>query len=401
MSSDSGAIPPGLRLRTLLEASSANVVGALPAWLLGALAVLVREDLDATRSDLGFASAGFFLTSAVGSLGGGRLSQRVGPHLATMIGVLLSALALGGMAVLADTWLVLVGFLLVGGIANGLSQPATNLAVSELIALEHQGVAYGIKQASIPMGTLFAGLAVPIVAANYGWRISYVVAALLALVTLWAVRLRKDSWSSSAGAREPKVRLLEGRLVLVTLGAMAAGATATAMVTFMVESITAAGVSPSGAGWILVAGSIAGVVARVMWGVVADARHTEELRTVAFLLACGAAAMALLAISSNPFMILVATLVAFGAGWGWSGLFNLAIVRDYPLAAGAATGATQAGIFVGAVAGPAGFGIVVDRYGFQVAWMAAAVIMAGGAVLVLFGSALDHVSGDVGGPDSN
>jgi hypothetical protein len=81
---------------------------------------------------------------------------------------------------------------------------------------------------------------------------------------------------------------------------------------------------------------------------------------------------------------LVGTLFVFGAGWGWPGLFNLSVVRNNPNAPGAATGITQTGTYVGAVAGPLAFGAIAEGASFSIAWLVVAgcYVVAAGAMLL-------------------
>ena len=93
----------------------------------------------------------------------------------------------------------------------------------------------------------------------------------------------------------------------------------------------------------------------------------------AALLATGAVA---------PFV--AGALVAFGLGWGWPGLFNLAVVGAEPHAPGAATGVTQTGIYVGAAGGPGGFGLVQSGRRYAVAWAIMGVLLLLAAALTVF-----------------
>ena len=81
----------------------------------------------------------------------------------------------------------------------------------------------------------------------------------------------------------------------------------------------------------------------------------------------------------------VASAVAFGSGWAWPGLFNLAIVRLNPAAPAAATGITQTGVYVGALSGPIAFGVIVDQVGYGWAWTVAAICSVGAAAGVRHG----------------
>jgi predicted MFS family arabinose efflux permease len=65
-------------------------------------------------------------------------------------------------------------------------------------------------------------------------------------------------------------------------------------------------------------------------------------------------------------------LVAFALGWGWPGLFNLAVVDSHRETPGAASGVSQTGIYVGAAGGPAAFGALYTEVGYSAAWLAVA-----------------------------
>ena len=95
---------------------------------------------------------------------------------------------------------------------------------------------------------------------------------------------------------------------------------------------------------------------------------------VVALLTVGSLGFGLLATGAvAPFV--AGALLAFALGWGWPGLFNLAVVELNRHAPGAATGVTQTGIYVGAAAGPAGFGLVQSEAGYAVAWAIAGVLV--------------------------
>ena len=70
--------------------------------------------------------------------------------------------------------------------------------------------------------------------------------------------------------------------------------------------------------------------------------------------------------------------LAFGAGWAWPGLFNLAVVLANPASPGAATGITQTGTYMGAVLGPLLFGFLAEHLSFGWSWVVAAAYRLGG-----------------------
>ena len=105
------------------------------------------------------------------------------------------------------------------------------------------------------------------------------------------------------------------------------------------------------------------------------------------LLVSGSLGFALLA-TGEAVLFVVGVFAAFALGWGWPGLFNLAVVDLNREAPGAATGVTQTGIYVGAAAGPAAYGLVSEEYGYSTAWVVSGrAVPAGCAGVLLRGTA--------------
>lgn len=194
-----------------------NTTAALPAFLLGALAVLVRDDLRFGEGGLGLAVAIFFACSALVAIPGGRLTERIGARAAIALAAVCSAMSLAGVALLAGAWTDLAVFLAIGGVGDGLSQPATNLSLARAVPARRQGLAFGVKQASIPLATLTAGLAVPVIGVTLGWRVAYGLAAFATVpvvALLAARRLRPHERVPRTPRRSPSPqRGVEGSVV--------------------------------------------------------------------------------------------------------------------------------------------------------------------------------------------
>jgi MFS family permease len=84
-------------------------------------------------------------------------------------------------------------------------------------------------------------------------------------------------------------------------------------------------------------------------------------------------------------LIVPGVLLAFGAGWGWPGLFNFAVVKTNPGAPAAATGITQTGASGGAAFGPLVFGLLVEAASYHVAWLVSGAIALVALVTILIG----------------
>jgi MFS family permease len=377
---------PGVRLarpgaRALASAALLTTVGVLPVFLLGGLAVLVRTDIGFTESQLGMSVAAYFAAGALGSIPAGRLAERFGARRALHWGAGLSTTSLLGCAVISS-WGQLTALLVVGGLSNALIQVAANLLLSGAISSERQGVAFVVKQAAIPAATLLGGLAVPVLGITLGWRWAFVAAAAAALA---AGATARGVGSSPVPSKDRgAITTPWSPLIVLAVGVGLGAAAANSLGAFLVEYVVSTGWSPAAGGAVLAAGSVAGICARVGMGWLADKGAAGTLWVVAAQLAVGALAFAVLPLVDAGAVVLV-VLLAFAAGWGWPGLFNFLIVRHNPAAPAAATGVTQAGVYTGGVLGPLAFGFVVERSGYDLAWMGAAGSLLLAAVLVVMG----------------
>ncbi len=376
-------IEPSLERRIQLAALTTALVGTLPVFLTGALAVQIGQDIRLGPARLGIASGTFFAAAACGSALMGRLAERVGPGRAMRTAASSNAVLLAAIAI-APSYSVLLVLLLAAGFANALAQVGANLLVARGINPLRQGWSLAIKQAGVPAGTLLGGLAVPVLGVTVGWRWAYVAGSAGAALAARAVPtgVVPAAGRRTSNAREGDVPL--GPLVILAVAVGFAAAANGTLATFLVSAGVEAGLGESAAGLVLTFGATMGITMRLLAGRRADRRGGRHLPVVTLLLGGGAVGYLLLAPGTVP-THLVGAAIAFGSGWAWPGLFNLAIVRLNPGAPAAATGITQTGVYVGALSGPVLFGLVVDAWGYGPAWTMAAVSSALAALGVLYG----------------
>ena len=370
--------------RPVAFAVAVATAGVLPAFLTGGLAVQVRGELDFGAGALGVAVAMFFVTSSLASAVMGRLVERLGAHRGMRLAAAGSAASLLGVALLAWSWVGLVGCLVLGGLANAVSHPATNLSLAREVQAGRQGVSFGIKQAAIPAATLLAGLAVPGIAVTLGWRWAFAGGAALALAVASLVPARAPG--ETVGRRE-ETRQKNARawpLVLLAVGIGLGSTATTPLGAFIVESSVASGLRVETAGLLLALGSAVNIAVRVAFGHLADGMSGGRLLLVAAMLGIGVGGFVLLATGESG-LILPGALLAFGIGWGWPGLFNFAVVKTSPGAPAAATGITQTGASGGAALGPLVFGLVVEVASYDAAWLLSGTVALVAMVTILIG----------------
>jgi predicted MFS family arabinose efflux permease len=352
------------RLALSVAAGAASV---LPGFLVGALALQIRSDLDVRVETVAAGVTVFFLAGALGAGWGGRLADHIGALRAMRRCIFVTSTALAAMA-LAPSLAVLFALLAVAGVANSVTQPAINLFVAEQIPGDRQGLGFGIKQSGIPAAILVSGLALPVLALPLGWRVTVALCAVGPLAVGFALpRGGPAHVSRRTASRRPSRALL-----LTALGAALGTAGPSALGAYLVASAVDVGIDEGTAGLLAAGASGLSLATRVTLGARADRRRDYGLAVVVLLLAAGSLGFALMASNSVGVFVLGA-LVAFTLGWGWPGLFNLAVVDSNRETPGSASGVSQTGIYVGAAGGPAAFGALAAGAGYGTAWVAVAV----------------------------
>lgn len=358
--------------------------GALPVFLLGGLAVLVREDLDFSEARMGLTVAAFFGAAAVGSTPAGRLADRLGAHVCLGGGLATSAVAMT-LTAAAQSWLQLTFSLALAGLSHSVLQVSANLLLADAIPVNRQGLAFGVKQSAIPVATMTAGAALPIIGLTVGWRWAYVGTALAAALTFAFHRQRTDGAARARPQRNAGYfSVRRGPLFTLAVAVGAGAGAANAMAAFLVQFAVSRGMSAGRAGLLLMAASAVGLATRVGIGWLADIRGSVGLGLVAAMLVAGGVGLAALPVVDPESPLLWAAAgVAFAAGWGWPGLFTFIVANQNPHAPAAATGVTQAGVFGGAVLGPLAFGFLASSVSYTAAWRAGAAAQLMGAMLIL------------------
>ena len=369
---------PGLAPASLARPSAlaigAGAATVLPGFLVGTLALQIRADLDVSVGAVVAGVTVFFAAGAVGAGPGGRLSERVGALRSIRGCVVATAVLLLACAALAQSLAVFLVLLGAAGVANAVCQPAINLFMADQVALDRQGIAFGIKQSAIPAAVLVSGLALPLLALPLGWRPTVAICAAGALAI--AAGVGRAAPSFAPPPERPRAPRPSRKLVITAIGAALASGGPNALGAYLVAAAVDVGIAEGAAGGRSAAGSASSLIVRILLGHRADRRSDYGFSTMVALLVAGAGGFALLAVG-EPAPFVAGAFVAFALGWGWPGLFNLAVVDLHREAPGAATGISQTGIYVGAAAGPAAYGLLSSKIGYPAAWG-----VAGGVSLV-------------------
>jgi MFS family permease len=268
------------------------------------------------------------------------------------------------------------------GVGHALTMLAVGVLLTRAVSERRHGLVFGVAQAAAPLAALLTGLALPTIALSLGWRVAFVLAALLGIAAA-AVMPRIDSRPRTAAAKSERDVPMRS-LVPLAIAMALASAGGNSAVVFLVPSTVDAGFLAGEAGLVLAIASIVGLLVRVGAGWLGDLLRDGALLLMAILLALGGAGFAGLAVSTNLAAVILAATLAFGGGWGWPGLMLLAAARSSPSAPGVAMGVLTLGGLSGAVVGPTAFGTVADALSFTAAWLLMAALAAVAVVLVVW-----------------
>ena len=362
--------PLGARARRAVVFGTGIIVaGVMPGFLTASLAPRIRTSFEFGDSTLGLAVAIFYAICAVCSTPAGRLVERVGPNTGVRCGAALTATSCLAIAALAQSAVSLIALLLVAGVGNAIGGPTVSALLRREVAGQRQGVAFGAQQSGASLGALLAGLALPVIAIPLGWRWAYVgVAGLAVIAATLAPRSRDEP--TSARVREQHGGGLSSVHALA-LAAAFASAAGVGFISFLVSYSVDSGMSEGAAGLLLGGVSFAATVSRVGLGAIADRAGQLALRPVPAMLIASMAGYLLL-IVGEPWLIVIAALIAGSVGWAWPGALTLAVVQRSPHAPAWAVGVMMTGLFTGAMGGPLLVGLLAEHGSFTAAWLVCA-----------------------------
>lgn len=383
------------RVQLVVGALLLDAFATLPAALTGAVSVFVREDLGLTDQRLGLALSASFFAGAVVVFVMKRALDALGWRRTALTAALLGCVGLVGVAGATGPGTLTLA-LLFSGAGVALMMPATNLLLIAVDGTDRLAQLLAIKQASVPIAILLAGLAVPVTLAVATWRALFVAALFIApigLAMVWrmpmsddltitpVVRRFADARHRGSATRGAGASGAQG-LATAAIGVAIASCLPGALTAYLVISLVDSGMGPASAALLYGGANIAGIIVRISAGIYASRVETDGFIPVAFMMVLGGTGALLLGTGSRPLLVIGASL-AFGLGWGWPGLLFFAVMKARPASPAAATAAVHAGGLSGAAAGPIIAGAVAAVGGWVSAWSAIGGLAILGGVLVV------------------
>ena len=380
--------------------------GALITWMaMGALLALpvflapISADTGWSRGGIGFAMTLNFLTMGLSSAVWGGLSDRYGPRMILLLGVLLlgAGLALSGQVSSLLQFQAVYG-LLIGVAAGSLMVPL--MSTVTLWFDQHRALAVSLVSSGIGVAPMTVSPVAARLVVLYGWRTSELIlaAAVVLLLVPAALLVRRPDHlpaaTAAGGVGGPELkaavrRALRSRpFIVLSLTFFACCATHAGPIFHTISYAIGCGLPPMTAVTIYSVEGFAGLVGRLVFGVLGDRVGVKRMIVAGLLVQALATGAYIFANGLGDFYA-----VAFVFGLAYGGVMPLysALARDYfaPQIMGSVLGAMTLLSGLGMALGPALGGWIYDHF-HAYTWMylgSLAVGLGAGAIAL----ALPHV----------
>jgi MFS family permease len=369
----------------LVVSSAAQAAVSYVTFGLPAIGPELRSEFDLSLFELGAVLTASLFGSGLALIAAGVAVDRLGSRAAMLCG---TALAVAGLAAAAsaDEASVLAAGLAVAGIGWSVVPIAGTGALFRVYPPARRGWALGVRQMAVPLGGVIGAATVPRLESLGGVALVLGVGAAAVSVTGVAFALVvEDGGRVPARARAFRTILGAPGMVLLLVVAACYIVVLQAVLSYTVPAARDAGLSSFAASAAYVAVNVTAMVARVVWGGIADrqegSRRVRTLSEIGVVAAAGAVLFALALHGGAAAVLPAIALFGFGA-LGWNALVYLSAgERAAPELAGRSVAVAATVVFlVSALATPP-LGALADRAGWDVFWVTMAAAAAAGALL--------------------
>lgn len=386
---------PGRSDAAVVAASGALLAaGAIPQIISGPLGPYLRLDLGITSSQLGLGLSLSAVPAVVLSVWGGRLTDRVGGVAIGRITCVLACLFAVALSQVPSTvWFV--ALLAAAGFVRVLSEPSSSRILVDRLVRTPRVLAFGIREASLPLLVLVATAVLPIFGDRLGWRSVFAASSIFAVAGLWLLlgpvrsRVPSGEHGSAPDAATPVPDQPAQRRggEVPALGLSFYGGAALLMFnlvvfnSFAALSFVDAGSTADAAAALVAASAGGSVLMRIGCAYAVARRGLDARRTLAAMAAAAVVGYLAMAVGTRGLM-LVGLPVGYIAGWGWTPLLYSHITVGREGSTGKITGAVSALFAAAAIASPVAAGWVAEHFGWAAVWAAAALFSALAAALM-------------------
>jgi MFS family permease len=357
--------------------TAGTVFVSAPAFLIP----LLHTERGLTLAEAGLLAATPTLGMVLTLIAWGALADRIGERWVIAGGLALTALAAVG-AILADGYVALGVFFLLGGMASASTNAASGRVVVGWFPKHRRGLAMGIRQMSQPLGVTVAAVTIPTIASSAGitaaLTVPLILTGILAVACALGIRNppRATASATNAGLRPVNPYRSSSFLWRIHAVSILLVVPQFTLSTFgLVWLVTELDWAPLAAGVLIGVSQFIGAVGRIGIGVLSD-RVGSRVRPLRWVALAAVGVMALLAATDAAqwgaaavVLVIATTVTVADNGLAFTSVAEMA----GPAWAGRALGAQNTGQFIAAsLVGP-GIGALIGLVGYPLAFVAAAL----------------------------
>ncbi|HSV53609.1 MAG TPA: MFS transporter [Burkholderiaceae bacterium] len=177
----------------------AHMISHFSQLLLAPLFPWLKDEFNASYTELGFLMTVFFVVSCAVQALSGFVVDRFGPRPVLFGGLALLAVAAFGFSLSTGYWMMAC-FSVVAGIGNGVFHPVDYTLLNRKVSAPRLGHAYSVHGITGSLGWALAPAMVVPLAIAFSWRVALASAAALAVVVLVVLWFNRDKLSLEVAA---------------------------------------------------------------------------------------------------------------------------------------------------------------------------------------------------------
>ena len=369
------------RWAVLAAGTTAQAAFSTVSFAIAVLAPALRDKYDLSLTEIGIVLAAEWVGLTFSMLPWGFAADRFGERSTLTIGLMCCAAFLAAAAH-ASSFVWLVTFLGLAGIAGGSVQSGSGRAVMRWFAASERGLALGIRQTAVPIGGVVAAIVLPQLGTPKAGLL-FVAALVLAGAVAGGIVLRSGT-EEHIEATDVEITLRDRRLWLACWASGLYVVSQVAMMGFVVLFLhDRHGYSTGEAAAVFAVAQGLAVVLRIAvgrWSDVVGSR-VGPLRRIGVAIAVTLAAVAVLS-DARGLVLLPLLAVATALSMAWNSLGFTIAAELGGRRSGAAIGFQQTILSGLGVAAPVGFAAVVSASSWGLAFGLAALFPLAGAWLL-------------------
>ena len=328
------------------------------------------------EASVGLITSAVFIGSMSVSFLSGLIVDSLGPHRTLKISY--GVLAMGSiLAYFSESYLLLIGAYYLIGAGYGMVTPATNSTIMDHFFPRHASP-MGIKQSGVPIGTILAALALPLLALHYSLRIAFLflffVTAIIAVLIRGEKRgsLEKTSRAKTKGTI--KMVLKDRRILVISVITAFLSWGQQSVFTYFVLYVTSMNYEVLVAEVLFIVLLLGSVLGRILWpSLTLRLFGGHRLRNYTLITALAGGMLFLFPNAGTSIYAISAMAVAIGfTAVAWNSNYVTLISEIAPKGSvGTYSGTSMTIISLGSIVGTPLSGYMVDATGgeFSIMWM--------------------------------